>query len=168
MTGMQGSVMPAESAAGKSGWPVTEDLDLTLASNLSAVRMTLKRLVARLMREGVGEETAARVELVLAEVLNNVVKHALRDRSDGVISVNVTREGARLVFDVADEGVPMPGEALPSGAMPSGNGSIEDLPEGGFGWPLIHQLTDEVSYQRQGDWNVLRFFMELSASDQCA
>jgi hypothetical protein len=35
------------------------------------------------------------------------------------------------------------------------------LPEGGFGWDLIHALTDLIRYRRCGDCNCLAFAVKV-------
>ena len=40
--------------------------------------------------------------------------------------------------------------------------ALEDLPEGGFGWHLIHSLTNDLTYLRTGGCNRLRFLLPLA------
>ena len=62
----------------------------------------------------------------------------------------------------ADTGRPMPGLVLPTGICPTSDTDLEDLPEGGFGWHLIHTLTEELSYRRESTRNQTRFIIPLS------
>lgn len=105
------------------------------------------------------------LELVLAEVLNNVVEHAYRDRSDGVIELAYSVIGGQVAVEVMDNGHPMPGEALPAGTLPDMTGPLADLPEGGFGWHLIRSLTQDLHYHRQGGRNRLRFAVPLGCDE---
>lgn len=58
----------------------------------------------------------------------------------------------------------MPGGVLPLGASPAlvAAGNMGDLPEGGFGWFLIRDLTQNLSYVRDGATNRLDFVLPLS------
>ena len=42
---------------------------------------------------------------------------------------------------------------------------LHDLPEGGFGWGMIRDLTDDLSYRRDGARNELRFTVDLDSFD---
>ncbi|WP_204112785.1 ATP-binding protein [Shimia biformata] len=96
-------------------------------------------------------------ETVLAEVLNNIVEHALAGRGqDGAIHVRCHLEGAGLCFEVVDNGIPLPGGECPARTMPE-LGKLEDLPEGGFGWALVGILASDLEYQRDRHENRLRF-----------
>ena len=56
-----------------------------------------------------------------------------------------------------DNGAPMPDETLPAPKQVSTDVALEDLPEGGFGWFLIHNVTKDLSYRREEGWNYLNF-----------
>jgi serine/threonine-protein kinase RsbW len=109
------------------------------------------------------------VEVVLAEVLNNVAEHAYAG-GPGQISVSLHLQGAALACLVTDSGVAMPEGQLPAGVLP-GQGAdpdssyadlaLSDLPEGGFGWHLIRHLTEGLHYERVGGQNRLSFTIPL-------
>ena len=40
---------------------------------------------------------------------------------------------------------------------------MDDLPEGGFGWGLIHDLTQGLSYRRVAEENHVRFRIDLDS-----
>lgn len=102
-------------------------------------------------------EERGTVELVLAEVLNNVVEHAYRDRSDGVIALRVQPKSDGLAVAVEDTGLPMPKGGVPTGALAAPTEDFLSVAEGGYGWFLIGQLARDHSYQRDGDRNRLTF-----------
>jgi len=95
----------------------------------------------------------ATVELVLAEVLNNVTEHAYAD-SAGDVSVTLRPTRGGLACQVVDRGRAMPGGLLPEGHLP-----VMDLPEGGFGWHLVHKLTQDLHYHRAAGENRLGFLI---------
>ena len=61
---------------------------------------------------------------------------------------------------VVDTGLPMPGGEAPAGKLGKLL-EIQDLPEGGFGWFLIRSLTQELTYQREGNQNTLSFCVDV-------
>lgn len=119
-----------------------------------------------------GPEVMGRVELVLAELLNNVAEHGLRpDRCDlcnitcevetgrpapygaAVIRLRVVAQHGGVACILTDNGIEIPPDCLthPQFPLPS------NLPEGGVGWPLIHDLTRQLHYVRDGQRNFLAF-----------
>ena len=104
------------------------------------------------------------VEIVLAEVLNNVVEHAYAAHGRGVVEVEVELTPAALLFRVLDDGRPMPEGDAPAGAAHDLDVVTDDLPEGGFGWFLIRELTDDLRYRRIGNRNELTFQIARNAT----
>ncbi len=139
-----------------------------LDSSPLSVREVLTRLRARLGRLCLGCEAAGAVELVLAEVLNNICEHAYAGTSGGRIALSIWIEPDMLSFRVVDHGVAMPCGRLPSGRPVAAACSLNELPEGGFGWNLIRHLTADLTYWRTDGRNHLTFRMQLDASPKGA
>jgi len=133
------------------------------SSEYTRVRATLAELLGVLRDAGIGSEDAGIVEVVLAEALNNVVEHAYREAPDGHVELTCDVASDKLRFELRDHGVAMPDLTLPEGTCPSAETALEDLPEGGFGWHLIHTLTEDLSYRRDGDLNRTDFAIPLTA-----
>jgi serine/threonine-protein kinase RsbW len=132
----------------------------TLPSDLDAIRDGLQTLFALDLLAPLTEESRGAAEIVLAEVLNNVVEHAYAE-FPGKIEIWVTRRENFLFIRIVDDGLPMPGGDLPGGKMVR----IDDLPEGGFGWYLIRNLSHELTYQRDGKRNILGFCIGVDYQD---
>ncbi|CAA7621931.1 ATP-binding protein [Magnetospirillum sp. SS-4] len=100
-------------------------------------------------------DMAARVELVLAEALNNVVEHGYQGRSEHPIQVELHLDSAGIrlvVIDHSQQSFSIPTHA----SMPDFNPDDPDtFPEGGFGLAIILQCTDQVTTERHGDANHL-------------
>lgn len=124
--------------------------------------MELVGLNQTLAQLGLPIEPLFTLELVLAEVLNNVVEHAYRDRGRGTAGLEVTVRDHRITCEVTDRGLPMPGGRLPPAKRHDpGALGLEDLPEGGFGWALIRDMTRGLDYTRENGTNRLRFRIDL-------
>lgn len=119
-------------------------------------------------RAGIGKDTCDVAEQVLAEVLNNVVEHAMADRSGGLIEMHTHWSDTGLLCHVRDDGHHMPGLDIPAGKMADLGETLDALPEGGFGWFLIRTLTKDLSYIRHGEWNHFQFRIpSADASSTC-
>ncbi len=124
-----------------------------LTPTLAEVRHALAGIVAEWRTRDIPPDLISRAELVLAEVLNNVVEHAMRDVPGGRITVDWKLDSGRLLLCVTDDGRPMPDADLPSGRLPEPSETAADTPEGGYGWFLIRHLVDALTYQRHGGTN---------------
>jgi serine/threonine-protein kinase RsbW len=139
------------------------DVRLTLAADGDSIRVALSMLAAHLAAAGLTPDDCATAELVLAEVLNNVAEHAYAGQGGQVaVALTVGRGGVRC--RVTDRGHPMPGGTPPAGMLPEAR--ADDLPEGGFGWFLIRELSCELRYARIGDKNVLSFVVPQGLAKQ--
>lgn len=129
--------------------------ELVMPGDPDGVRDGLRSIFARPMLARLDEESRGTVQIVLAEVLNNIAEHAYA-RYPGDIELSITAHDDFLFLRTRDRGLPMPGGELPAGKLTEAT-EIQDLPEGGFGWFLIRSLTQELSYQRLDSLNVLSF-----------
>ena len=149
---------PQHSAnGGRDHWGRTfEPVEICLAETDNGVRDVLGQLLETLDPLDLEREERDTVELVLAEVLNNIVEHAYAGSpTQGVIRLTAKMRTNGLHITVLDDGVPMPGGVTPLGMAQDLNVDLDDLPEGGFGWFLIRDLAKDVHYQRAGGCNQL-------------
>ncbi|MEC7762761.1 MAG: ATP-binding protein [Pseudomonadota bacterium] len=134
------------------------------ASDL-AVRRALSTSVTVFHELGVDQDACGLAELVLAEVLNNVVKHACTARGHGIIELEAWRAGNALSMRIRDDGKPMPGGRIPAATRHDLTVETHDLPEGGFGWGIIRELTRDLNYRRDGTRNELTFAIDFTEFD---
>lgn len=129
-----------------------------------AVRHALARVCNALMALGLGEDDAGSLELILAEAMNNIVEHAygtMDGGEGGWIALEVDFLSDWVICRLTDCGKAMPGSIPePRKATPV-DIPRSDLPEGGFGWLLIHELTEHLVYRRWAEINTLTFAMRL-------
>lgn len=122
------------------------------------------------------EDAIGRLELALAEVLNNICQHGTNheaERLDGrvhspLIHLCVVRHVGGIACAITDDGQPLPPHCLTprndAVSVPSAdqNEAILRLPEGGFGWQLIREITASLSYLREGRRNFLAFIVPVN------
>jgi anti-sigma regulatory factor (Ser/Thr protein kinase) len=101
------------------------------------------------MESGVTQELTLEFRLLGEEALTNVVKYADAEAIEVTLDVSETS----VVLEVRDDGRHF--DPLRA-ATPELDASVEDRPLGGLGIHLIQTLTDEVSYERRQQWNVLQ------------
>ena len=131
------------------------------------VRYALGRFEDWLRARNVGTSVSENAKIALAEALNNVVEHSGADKETKVF-VDASYLEETLEINVCDSGDPLPdwlvrlhcsdepmsvdGERNP---MAEPGLSEGELPEGGFGWGLIHALTAFRTYKRNETENQL-------------
>lgn len=136
----------------------TDDLlDLAIHSDLRGVRRGLDRVNTVLAANGYDADLRGSAEILLAEVMNNIVKHAYVESGRGTINVVVRAVEAALLFKITDKGVPLPDHAVRPNNYDLINTPVQDLPEGGFGWGLIRQIATNLDYHREEGKNILTF-----------
>lgn len=138
---------------GRAGEVLVQTVHLCIPARPDAVRRALRQLDQASAAAGLSADARISVEVVLAEVLNNIVEHAYAGQS-GEIRITVSPGQMGLQFQVADDGRPMPGDVLPAGLPPALEGEV---PEGGFGWHLIRSLAEDITYRREGGRNLIGF-----------
>jgi serine/threonine-protein kinase RsbW len=150
-----------------TGKPSLWDFDVELNSTPQEVRAVLERLEKDMRLGQLDPAAIADVQVVFGEVMNNIVEHAYNEGPDGWINIQLQcDEQGSFSCCVLDRGQEMPYQQLPPGTLPDSSGPMETLPEGGFGWFLIRQLTRQLTYQRDGDMNRLTFCLVTNGVPQ--
>lgn len=129
----------------------------------ASARSAILAAMTRLQGLGLEPEQLGEIEIVLAEVANNIVEHAYSECQDGPISIRGRKSPGSIILEFADRGAPMPGLRIPDGKFADVSGPLDALPEGGFGWFLIRQIASEVSYHRRENENHLSLRIDLPA-----
>lgn len=153
MTGVPDAIGPV----GRALSPFTIHLECSAL----AVRDALASVLHALQPLDLTAQETGAVEVVLAEVLNNIVEHGDPpdiDRCEIEIACAHMKDG--LCIEITDGGSELPDSKVPSGCAPPIDVDVANLPEGGFGWFLIHTLTREVRYERGNGTNHL--FLKLA------
>jgi serine/threonine-protein kinase RsbW len=119
------------------------------------VRWAVSHALDRLFEYHVAPDFQFTVEIVLAELLNNIVEHGYRATGEGSIHLKVLLVDDHIRVETIDHGVQMPGHEAPHPPEPNLNVTRDDLPEGHFGWFLIRKLSDDLIYTRTKDENRL-------------
>jgi serine/threonine-protein kinase RsbW len=128
----------------------------TFLSVQRLISHNVAQTIVWLREQGVNDDAAGSAEIVLAEALNNIVEHAYLYRENGQIELDLTLDDRSLNIMLSDYGSKFPG--IPQKNEMKGDSiQFNELPEGGFGWFLIHSLTQSISYGFVGGKNVVNF-----------
>ena len=156
----QRPVVMGKKTASKNVDPITL-YNFTFPAEQLAVRTALADIRTALEQALLDSALVGRVESALAELFNNIVKHAYANQGSGTLKCTVTKTAPGVVVNVIDHGKAMPGHTLPDGDLPNLEVGFSDLPEGGFGWFIIKSQTDGLSYERVGADNYTQLVFEV-------
>jgi serine/threonine-protein kinase RsbW len=118
-----------------------------IADLLEDIRMWMEQI-------NVHNGTITNVQITLAEALNNIIEHGFDGRDNGEIELEIKSANGTTVVHLADNGV----EFTPPNNTRTplqDNADIDSLPEGGFGWFLISEITSSYTFHRKGNKNHL-------------
>jgi serine/threonine-protein kinase RsbW len=146
----------AHAGSGPIAAPRARRFHMVLPGTQLAVRQTLEDITRHVLLATDDPELTGDAQIVLAEVMNNIVEHALAARSDGVIEVILRVEPSGIDCMLRDDGCAMPGGRLPDAVATQVIDPRAEPREGGFGWPLVRALAGDLAYRRQGEWNETR------------
>lgn len=142
---------------------------ISVTSGPSAARDILQKLMKQFVPVGLSPDDSGRIELVVAEAVNNIVEHAYPDGTpDGPIQLDWSIAEKSVSFSITDQGLGMPDGKAPEGRPQSVRVDIMDLPEGGFGWFLIRDQAHNVDYRRTAWENRLSFAIALNGQESDA
>ncbi len=117
-----------------------------------SVRQVLIQIRCVLSDAALSEDLQSTVEIAVAEGLNNIVEHAMPDMAQACIDIEMHIDTAKVCVSVEDPGAPFPGHIPPSAEV-NLSVPVSDLPEGGFGWAMIHALAERVDVSRSNQKN---------------
>lgn len=135
-------------------------LEWTFRSGDLETRALLAEICAQMSAQGVNGPEIGTIELVLAEVLNNISEHAYGPRP-GDVRLQMEVDAPLIRCSFSDRGRPMPAGKLPPPGLPH-RPPPRPLPEGGFGWHIIRSLASELTYSREAGCNRLSFTLDVS------
>ena len=126
---------------------MTRDCKLAITARADSAHTCLDTLRKYCFTIGFNTEECFHIEVVLAEVINNIVEHALLDRPDEFIKIRCSAVKTMLVIEVLDNGKPL--LTVPKDTLPDWDA------ESGRGWPIIYSWMDEVTYCHSNHQNQL-------------
>jgi anti-sigma regulatory factor (Ser/Thr protein kinase) len=129
-------------------------LRATIDSRLEEV-CRVRKAIAGMECAPFSTEEWHQVETGVGEAVNNAIIHAYGREPGHKVEVEVRIEADRVVCSVTDHGRPLPAEARKKPKLEVAPDKVEELPEGGMGLYIIHQVMDRIDYESKGGRNVL-------------
>ena len=103
---------------------------------------------------GIKEDTAYKVVLACDEILTNIYRHAYHSRV-GPVRCDAALDENRLSYCFVHWG-----DGLSSSEIPPAQGSSTSG-SGGYGLPFVHQVFDEVQFERSNDHSAVTLTKQI-------
>jgi len=115
-----------------------------------------------LLQLSVPDRLFGQVTLAIEEAVCNIVKYAYDNlKTPGVVHIFCTCEDGKLIVVIKDQGKPFnPVDKFFAMNKDKKTSSLVEK-EGGLGISFIMQCIHNVTYARQGEWNILRLTQPL-------
>jgi serine/threonine-protein kinase RsbW len=127
---------------------------LTVRADSSAMRQVDDFVAAFISEQGIAADEAARILILLEELLTNLIKYGYPDRAEpGQAEIVLELNGSRLEIEFIDDGCAFDPFAV---APPDLDEPLEARPVGGLGLHILRSLTDDSRYERRNETNVIR------------
>ena len=127
---------------------------LIIQADSVAMRAVDSFVAAFVKEQEVAADEAARILIVLEELITNLMKYGYPSRSKpGRAEIALSLDGGRLEIEFIDDGCEFDPFA---GPLPNLDGPLTDRPIGGLGLHLLRSLTYEAHYERRNETNVIR------------
>ncbi len=134
-------------------------LMIKLPALLSNLEKWITPISEFLKGDGLCKQNVTHIELALEEALVNVCRYAYQP-GQGDIEVRCqVLDNHRYLIEIVDSGVPFDVCTLPT---PELKACISERKVGGLGVHLIRKMADEMTYQREGDCNILRLSFQAA------
>jgi serine/threonine-protein kinase RsbW len=127
---------------------------LTVRADSSAMRQVDDFVTAFVSEQAIAADEAARILILLEELLTNLMKYGYPDRAEpGQAEIVLELNGSRLEIEFIDDGCAFDPFAV---APPDLDEPLEARPVGGLGLHILRSLTDDSRYERRNETNVIR------------
>ncbi len=133
-------------------------LDIKLPAKLENLGRWMKAVSECAREQGFNQKKVSHIELALEEALVNICSYSY-PQEPGHAEVICKQDNSRFIIEIIDSGIPFDITSLPT---PDITSSIEKRKIGGLGIFLLKKMVDEVSYRREGNFNILKLTLKRS------
>jgi serine/threonine-protein kinase RsbW len=135
---------------------------LIVRADSAAMRQVDTFVGAFVRDQGIAADEAARILILLEELLTNLMKYGYQDRAEpGEAEIAIALDGSRLEIEFIDDGCAFDPFAAPP---PNLDEPLEDRQVGGLGVHILRSMTEEARYERRNDRNVIRLVRVVASA----
>jgi serine/threonine-protein kinase RsbW len=128
---------------------------LTIQSRLDDLELVWPWVESLAAEHAASAEMCFAIQLCLEEAVSNIIRHGYGSQPDGPITVDFATLRGELIFTVEDQAPPFDPLALDAVEETTVPASIDEIPLGGQGIPLLRRFAGSLAYERMPSGNRL-------------
>ncbi|MBN1444396.1 MAG: ATP-binding protein [Planctomycetes bacterium] len=136
--------------------------EVTTTCTLLAVRR-ISSLLRRLLLHLLAKRFVYTLELAVAEICSNLVRHGARGREGLPLLVRLELKESTAYLTIQDRGLPFDPRNFKRPAFDVNN--PQTLPVSGLGLPLVHDTIDAIDYQSENGVNTITLVKHVTRID---
>ncbi len=132
---------------------------INIKSKLQGMEIMTEQLNRMCEEWNIGEKVAFSMNLALEEIISNIINYGFEGREDQIIMIRFALDNHNLRVQIKDEApefnpldVPEPDDL---------DKSVEERQIGGLGIHLVKQFTDNFTYRRSNNKNIVTLTKNL-------
>ena len=137
-------------------------LEIAIANELREIVGAAAKVDAFCEERELSPEIAYAVNLSIDEILTNTISYGYDDDEPHRIEIIVRLEGAALMVVIVDDSAPFDLSASPEADL---DATLDEREVGGLGLFLVHQMMDNVEYERVDGCNVVTLTKSTAGTD---
>ena len=127
-------------------------LEIAIANELREIVGAAAKIDTFCEDRNISPEIAYAINLSIDEILTNTISYGYDDDEPHRIEIIVRLEGAALIVVIVDDSAPFDLSATPEADLEA---TLDEREVGGLGLFLVHQMMDNVEYERADGCNVV-------------
>lgn len=128
--------------------------DFHIKSTTDQILAVSERIKHLCLENQICSLNSCNIRLVVVEALNNISEHAYQNDPNRDISICLSFTADFVLISISDQGITNLNGIEPKEQLYSLD-DPDSLPEGGFGFMIMHSLMDEISYHTRENVNTL-------------
>lgn len=136
---------------------------INIKSRLSGVEIMNEQLAKMCKEWDISEDVAFSMNLALEEIVTNSINHGYEGREEYSITIRFSLEKHNLRIQIKDGAPEFNPLELPE--PEDLNKPLEERNVGGLGIHLVRKFTDNFSYRRSGNKNIITLIKSLENGD---
>ena len=139
---------------------MTRELRLSLSNDLGEIERLADELSSWAKRCSLAGDTLHDLSVALDDIVTNVISYAYPEGGRHVIEVSLEHHADHIDAMVIDHGIAF---NLLTARRATTEGEMDNRPIGGLGIHLADTLMDTLTYERDGNRNIVRMMKRIHA-----
>jgi len=137
-------------------------LEIAITNDLGEIAGAAAKVDVFCEEHALSPEIVHAVNLSVDEILTNTISYGYEDDETHRIEITMRRQGAALIIAIVDDSAPFDLSQTPEADI---DAPLDEREVGGLGLFLVHQMMDNVEYERVDGRNVVTLTKSTADAD---